>query len=51
MDWQALNPTRQPKDRALVLIVDDDRLIRELWTRALKDRGYDVSAVDDGLPQ
>jgi DNA-binding response OmpR family regulator len=33
---------------ARILIVDDEDQIRSLLTRALRERGYDVVAVNDG---
>jgi len=35
--------------RSRVLVVDDDASIRFVVSRALKDRGWDVRVVDDGV--
>ena len=33
-----------------ILVVEDDRTIRQMYRSALMLAGYDVDAVDDGLP-
>ena len=37
-----------PQTRRSVLIVEDDRKLRELYRSALRNAGYDVAAVEDG---
>jgi CheY-like chemotaxis protein len=32
-----------------ILVVDDERAVRELVVRALREAGYEVVAVSDGL--
>jgi DNA-binding response OmpR family regulator len=34
---------------ARILVVDDDRAVRELVVRALREAGYEIVAVSDGL--
>ena len=40
--------TPTPKDRIRVLFAEDDDMIREVTTMALRREGYDVVAVNDG---
>jgi two-component system response regulator MprA len=51
---QALAPTSDPSGRSRptsgrVLVVDDDRSLREAIVRALELEGYDVSGAEDGV--
>ena len=41
---QAQVPTRQPR----ILIIEDERFISDLYTRALERAGYSIKAVADG---
>jgi CheY-like chemotaxis protein len=38
----------QPPDRPLILLVDDDPVVRLTLARALTERGYDVRTAADG---
>lgn len=46
MDTQL--PTQQPQTIASILIIEDERFISELYTRALERAGFSVSTVADG---
>ena len=46
MKTETVTPT--PKDRIRVLFAEDDDMIREVTTMALRREGYDVVAVNDG---
>jgi CheY-like chemotaxis protein len=49
MDWHALKERRAHKDSALVLVVEDDEGVRELWTTALTALSYNVRAAADAV--
>jgi DNA-binding NtrC family response regulator len=49
MDWHALKARRGDPGAALVLLVEDDDGLRELWANALTAVGYEVRAVPDAL--
>ena len=38
----------RPQQRRSVLIVEDDRKLRELYRSALRNAGFEVAAVEDG---
>lgn len=40
--------TRQPASRPLLLVVEDEPLVRELIVLELEDAGYDVAEAEDG---
>ncbi|MEZ4269375.1 MAG: response regulator [Myxococcota bacterium] len=42
------DPSQQATRNAVVLVVDDDRMIREVATRSLERAGYQVVAVGSG---
>ena len=41
-------PMTEPPTRPLILLVDDDAIVRLTLARALTDRGYDVRTAADG---
>ncbi len=43
-----LDPAAAPADRPRVLVVDDDRAVRDSLRRSLEFNGYDVSTATDG---
>lgn len=46
---QEIDPTRSASDRtATVLVVEDDRAIRYLFTQVLVSNGFEVIACEDG---
>ncbi len=51
MELTALQSTRMtaPRTRAHILVVEDDRDIRDSVVEILEDEGYGVSAAGDGL--
>jgi CheY-like chemotaxis protein len=45
---QPIAPVRQPRSSRQVLVVDDDRMLREVLIGALEDEGYTVRAARNG---
>jgi CheY-like chemotaxis protein len=45
---QPIAPVRKPRSSRQVLVVDDDRMLREVLIGALEDEGYTVRAARNG---
>lgn len=48
MDTESTAAAGQPKTTKKILCIEDERLISDLYTRALTRAGYDVTVVVDG---